>query len=190
LEKRMSTKTLERVILHQGRVFRLVQETVALENGITVDLDIVRHPGAAAMVPLTQNKTLLLIRQYRHAMGGFIWEIPAGTLDPNETPLDCAKRELVEEIGYSGDIWHKLGEITPVPGYSDERIHIFCVTDLTPARQHLDRDEILHVHEVGFEDAVEMVQRGEIGDAKTIAALFMTRLWLDQDLLAPPDSTD
>jgi ADP-ribose pyrophosphatase len=170
----MGAETLERVILHKGRVFSLVREKVALENGVTMDLDIVRHPGAAAMVPL--------IRQYRHAAGGFIWEIPAGTLDPDETPVECAKRELVEEIGYSADTWHKLGEITPVPGYSDERIHIFCAMDLSPAIQHLDRDEILNVHEVRFEDAVKMVERGEIGDAKTISGLFMASLWLNQGL--------
>ena len=147
----MSAITNERVTLHKGRVFTLVREKVTLENGVTVDLDIVRHPGAAAMVPLMENGTLLMIRQYRHALGGFIWEIPAGTLNPGETPLTCAKRELVEEIGYSADTWHKLGEITPVPGYSDERIHIYCAMDLSPAIQQLDRDEILNVHEVGFD---------------------------------------
>ncbi len=177
----MSTKTLERVTLHKGRVFSLVKEKIRLENGVTVDLDIIRHPGAAAMVPLTKDNTLLMIRQYRHATGGFIWEIPAGTLDPDETPLECAKRELVEEIGYSANAWHKLGEITPVPGYSDERIHIYCATDLSPARQNLDRDEILHVHEVRFDEAVKMVQRGEIEDAKTLSGLFMASLWLSRD---------
>jgi len=177
----MRAKTLESVTLHKGRVFRLVREKVALENGIAVDLDIVRHPGAAAMVPLTENRTLLMIRQYRHAVGGFIWEIPAGTLDPEETPLACAKRELVEEIGYSADTWHKLGEITPVPGYSDERIHIYCAMDLSPATQHLDRDEILNVHEVGFEDAVKMAERGEIRDAKTLSGLFLAGLWVSRE---------
>jgi ADP-ribose pyrophosphatase len=155
---------------------------VALENGVTVDLDIVRHPGAAAMVPLMPGNTLLMIRQYRHAAGGYIWEIPAGTLDPDEMPLECAKRELIEEIGYSAATWYKLGEITPVPGYSDERIHIFCARDLTPARQHLDRDEILHVHEIPFDEAVKMAQKGEIADAKTLSGLLMTGLWLKQGL--------
>jgi ADP-ribose pyrophosphatase len=179
----MSAETLECVTLHKGRVFTLVREKVALQNGVTINLDIVRHPGAAAMVPLTEQNGLLMIRQYRHATGGFIWEIPAGTLDPEEAPLDCARRELIEEIGYSADTWHKLGEITPVPGYSDERIHIFCAMDLSPARQRLDRDEILEVHEVPFDEAVRMVERGEIGDAKTLSGLFMARLWLKQRLL-------
>jgi len=179
----MSGKTLGCETLHKGRVFSLVRERVALENGIAVDLDIIRHPGAAAMVPLTENRTLMMIRQYRHAVGGFVWEIPAGTLNPEETPLECAKRELVEEIGYSACTWHKLGEITPVPGYSDERIHVFCATGLSPAVQHLDKDEILHVHEIGFEEALKMVERGEICDAKTISGLFLTKVRLDRGLM-------
>lgn len=175
----MSTKINQSVTLHEGRVFRLVRENVTLENGITIDLDIIRHPGASAIVPLTENDTLLMIRQYRHATGGFIWEIPAGTLDPNETPLQCAERELIEETGFSAKAWQELGEITPVPGYSDERIHIFLATDLTPTWQDLDADEILRVHEVNFADAVRMVQRGEIQDGKTISALLMASLWLN-----------
>jgi len=178
----MSGRTLECTTLHCGRVFSLVREKVALENGVTMDLDIVRHPGAAAMVPLTGTHTLLMIRQYRHAVGGFIWEIPAGTLNPRETPLECAKRELVEEIGYSAHTWHKLGEITPVPGYSDERIHLFCAMDLSPAAQDLDRDEILDVHEIAFDDAVKMIAKGEIQDAKTLSGLFLMKLWLRSGL--------
>jgi len=178
----MNGNILERVTLHKGRVFTLVKEHIQLENGVTVDLDIVRHPGAAAMVPFMDDDTLLMIRQYRHAVGGFIWEIPAGTLDPAESPLVCAKRELIEEIGHSADTWHKLGEITPVPGYSDERIHVFYAAGLSPARQNLDRDEILSVHRVPFEEAFHMIQRGEIQDAKTISGLFMARLWRTSDL--------
>ncbi len=173
--------TLDRTTLHQGRVFSLVRESVALPNGMTVDLDLIRHPGASAMVPLTRHRTLLMIRQYRHAVGGYIYEIPAGTLGPMETPLECAKRELVEEIGYSASTWHKLGEITPVPGYSDERIHIFCAMDLSRATQHLDRDEVLDVHEIGFEEAVRMAQEGEIADAKTLSGLFLTAMWLGEE---------
>ena len=179
----MRAEIIDRATLHEGRVFTLVKENVRLENGVTVDLDIIRHPGAAAMVPFKDDRTLLLIRQYRHATDGFIWEIPAGTLDPDETPLECAKRELVEEIGYSAAKWHKLGEITPVPGYSDERIHIFCAGNLSPAGQHLDRDEIISVHQVPFDEAVKMAARGEIVDAKTISGLFMADLWLKQTSL-------
>jgi ADP-ribose pyrophosphatase len=180
----MNTKINRHITLHEGRIFSLVTENVTLENGVTIDLDIIHHPGASAIVPLTENKTLLMIRQYRHAVGDFIWEIPAGTLDANETPLECAKRELIEETGFSANNWQKLGETTPLPGYSDERIHIFRATDLSPARQNLDKDEILHVHEVRFDNAVKMVQKGEIEDAKTISGLFMASLWLSHDLQA------
>jgi len=172
----MNTKINRHVTLHEGRIFRLVRENVTLENGVTIDLDIIRHPGASAIVPLTENKTLLMIKQYRHAVGDFIWEIPAGTLDSNETPLECAKRELVEETGFSANTWRKLGETTPLPGYSDERIHIFFATDLAPARQNLDLDEILHVHEVRLDDALAMIHSGEIQDGKTISGLFMAGL--------------
>jgi ADP-ribose pyrophosphatase len=164
--------------LHQGRVFRLDKENVTLNNGVNVDLDIVRHPGASAMVPMLNENTLLMIKQYRHAVGDFIWEIPAGTLEDNEAPIQCAQRELIEETGYSADSWQKLGEICPLPGYSDERIHIFLASELTPAKQHLDADEVLEVHEVDFKKAIEMILNGDIQDAKTIAALCFVNLTL------------
>ena len=172
----MPTQLNQQTTLHEGRVFRLVRENLTLENGVVTELDIIRHPGAAAIVPFTQQNTLLLIKQYRHAAGGFIWEIPAGTRDPGESTLTCAKRELIEETGFSAEDWIKLGEITPLPAYSDERIHIFRATNLTPAKQNLDQDEILDVHEVIFEDALSMIQNNEIQDAKTISGLFMASL--------------
>ncbi|MCJ7810406.1 MAG: NUDIX hydrolase [Desulfobulbaceae bacterium] len=172
----MIARVNSRNALHQGRVFRLDKENITLSNGVNVDLEIIRHPGASAIVPLLNEDTLLMIRQYRHAVGDFIWEIPAGTLDADEAPIQCARRELVEETGYSADSWQKLGEICPLPGYSDERIHIFIASDLTPARQHLDVDEVLEVHEVDFKKAIEMILEGEIQDAKTIAALMIANL--------------
>ena len=159
--------------LHKGKVFSLVSENITLANGLTVDMDVIRHPGASAIVPFRGRDTLILIRQYRHAIGDHIWEIPAGTLDPGETPIDCAKRELIEETGYSAENWQTLGEITPVPGYSDERVHLFMATGLTPAQQKLDPDEILDVQEVKLSQAVEMVYCGKIQDGKTISALFL-----------------
>ena len=159
--------------LYQGKVFRLSRENVTLKNGVTVDFDIIRHPGASAIVPVSQGNKLILIKQYRHATGKFIWEIPAGTLEPDESPLECATRELAEETGYQADKWEKLGLITPLPGYSDETIHLFLAQDLVPARQNLDKDEMLDVHEVGLTEAVEMVHKGAILDSKTIAGLFM-----------------
>ena len=169
----MAAKIHHQTVIHKGRAFRFVKETVTLENGVTVDLELVRHPGASAMVPFIRKDTLILLKQYRHAVGRFIWEIPAGTLSPNETPMDCARRELVEETGYSANTWKKLGEITPVPGYSDERIHIFLAKDLASAEQNLDKDEVLDVHEIRFKEALKMIARGDIQDGKTICGLHM-----------------
>ncbi|MBW2094086.1 MAG: NUDIX hydrolase [Deltaproteobacteria bacterium] len=176
----METKVLEKTLLHQGRVFKLIREKMRLPNGTTVDLDIIRHPGAAAMVPLKDDGSLVMVRQYRHAVGGYIWEIPAGTLDHGESPLECAKRELIEETGYAAERWEKLGAIIPVPGYSDEKIHIFLAGDLHASLQNLDSDEIIHVREVPFEKAFAMIEKGEIKDSKTITSLFLAKRRLEK----------
>ncbi len=161
------------VPIHEGRVFRLQKENITLPNGVTLDIDIIRHPGASAIVPISDADDVVLIRQYRHAVGGFIWEIPAGTFNQGETPLACARRELVEETGFSAKVFHSLGQIVPVPGYSDERIHLFLAKGLEPAEQNLDRDELLDVHEVPFGEAIDMIRRAEIVDGKTIAGLLL-----------------
>ena len=166
------------VTILQARSFRVVAENITLPNGVTTDTHVLRHPGSAGIIPLFNETKLVLIKQYRHATGDFIWEIPAGTLDPQETPLNCAKRELVEETGYSAGGWKKLGEIFLAPGYSEERMQLFLATDLTPARQNLDLDELLDVHEIGFDEAMEMISSGTIQDSKTISGLFMAAHWL------------
>ena len=167
-------------LIHKGRVFNVFQETVTLPNGASIKLDIIRHPGATAIVPLTRSHNVIMLEQYRHAVGGTIWEIPAGTLDDKEAPLTCAQRELTEETGYTAATWRKLGEITPVPGYSDERIQIFLATDLSISVQNLDADEALEVREVTFTEALNMISRGGIQDAKTICGLFMAHACLKQ----------
>jgi len=166
--------------LHKGRVFNLVNENYTLENGVTAEMDFIQHPGAAAMVPMLNNQEVVLIKQYRHAIREFIWEIPAGTLGAGELPLNCARRELVEETGYSANDWNQLGTITPLPGYSDERIHIFLASDLKVAEQQLDDDEMLNVHPIKFNDALQMILTGEISDGKTISGLFLASEWLNR----------
>ena len=166
------------VTIHKGRVFNLLKENYTLDNGVTSEMDFIQHPGAAAMVPLLNPAEVILIKQYRHALREFIWEIPAGTLDPEESPLNCAKRELSEEPGYSAAQWHQLTTLTPLPGCSDERIHIFLATDLTSAQQNLDDDEMLNVHPLDFKKAIEMIMTGEISDGKTISGLFLAYNWL------------
>ncbi|MBF0224335.1 MAG: NUDIX hydrolase [Desulfobacterales bacterium] len=167
-------------ILHEGKVFRLVKENVTLPNGANANLDIIKHPGASAMVPITKDKNVLILKQYRHAVSDYIWEIPAGTLNPNEIPLDCAQRELIEETGYKADKWRKLGEIVPVPGYSTERIHLFLASELTPAEQNLDKDEVLKVYEISLEKVMDMISSGEIIDSKTINGLFLAYSWISK----------
>ena len=178
----MSAKVNRTSILYRGRVFKLLRENVTLENGVTTDLDLIAHPGASAIVALSNENSILLLKQYRHALGDFIWEIPAGTLDRNEEPLACARRELVEETGFSAHDWEKLGEITPVPGYSNERIHVFLASRLESATQNLDKDEVLRVHEIALKEAMGMIDDGLIQDGKTIAGLFMATRRLKQTL--------
>jgi len=181
----MQTKVNKTTMLHQGRTFRLIQENVTLANGATTDLDIIRHPGAAAVVAMFPDNSLLMLEQYRHAVGRFIWEIPAGTLDIEESGIRCAKREIIEETGYRAESWTELGSITPLPGYSDERIHLFLACDLSPAAQDLDFDEVLAVHKIPFDEALKMIRDGSIQDAKTICALFLVRDHLEQNPRRP-----
>jgi ADP-ribose pyrophosphatase len=165
-------KVNSKKLLHKGRVFELYSENLTTAQGKTFNLEVIRHPGAAAIVPVDEDGTVLLLSQYRHAVGGRIWEIPAGTLDPGETPEICARRELVEETGFSARSWEKLGEITPVPGYSDERIHLYLATDLDATEQSLDENEILDVNRFSFDDTIDMVHTGRIQDAKSICGLL------------------
>jgi ADP-ribose pyrophosphatase len=181
----MQAKVNKKSVLYQGRTFRLTQENVTLANGAVTDLDIIRHPGAAAVVALFPDNRVLMVKQYRHAVGRYIWEIPAGTLDMEESGISCAKRELIEETGYRAGTWTELGPITPLPGYSDERIHLFLARDLSAAEQHLDFDEVLAVHEIPFQEALNMVRNGSIQDAKTICALFLARDHLEKSTHPP-----
>jgi ADP-ribose pyrophosphatase len=174
----MSSKINNRTTVYHGKVFELIRENVTLENGTTTDVEFIEHPGATAVIPFLDDNRIVLLKQYRHALKKYIWEIPAGTLNPQEEIISCAKRELIEETGYSAGQWHKLGEITPVPGYSNERIHIFLATELQPADQNLDEDEVIQVQAVDFLKAIEMIGDGEIQDAKSIAGLFLASLWL------------
>jgi ADP-ribose pyrophosphatase len=172
----MSASVLERRVVHQGRVFELAVERVRLPNGVEVSLDVLRHPGAAAIVPLTDAGEVLLLRQFRHAAGGEIWEIPAGTLAPGETPLACAGRELEEETGMRAGELVSLGDIVPVPGYSTERIHLYLARRLSASQQGLDEDELIsEVRAVPAAQAVRWVVDGIIVDAKSAAAICRAR---------------
>jgi ADP-ribose pyrophosphatase len=158
--------------LHQGRVGDFGIETVVLPNGRTVDLEILRHPGAAAVVPLHDDGTVTLIRQHRHAAGGTIWEIPAGKLEPGEDPAACAVRELTEEAGLVGRVAH-LTTIHTTPAFTDEVIHLYVATELVAAPMNLDADEVIAPVRLALADAIALVRRGEMTDAKSIVALLL-----------------
>lgn len=175
----MAAKINHADTIYRGRVFTLEKENVTLGNGVTTDLDVIHHPGAAAMVPLTDDRQVIMLRQYRHAIRQEIWEIPAGTLEPGEDPETCARREVEEETGYRASRWVRLGKIVPVPGYSDETITLFLCTGLTLKTQNLDADEQIAVQTIPFEETLTMITNGHIQDAKTIAGLFMARPHLD-----------
>jgi ADP-ribose pyrophosphatase len=157
--------------IYTGRVITVNVDTVTLPNGLTVDLEVVRHPGAAAVVPLKDDGMVILIRQFRHAAGGFIYEIPAGKLDPGEDPRVCAARELEEEVGYRAGRLDLLSSIFTAPGFTDEVIHIYKATELTIGRQQLDRDEVLEAIEMPLVEAIRMIEAGAIRDAKSIVGL-------------------
>lgn len=164
--------------IYRGRVVNLGVETVTLPNGATVELEVIRHQGASAVVPLREDGSVLLIRQYRHAAGGFIYEIPAGKLDPGEDPLACAERELEEETGHRAGRLEYLLTFFTTPGFTDEIIHIYLATELTPGVQNLEHDEVLDVVEMPLEHALQRIADGTIRDGKTIIGLqtaFLTR---------------
>ena len=157
--------------VQRGVMLEMVSEEVELPGGRRVALDLIHHPGASAVVPFVSDDEILLIRQYRHAAGGEIYEVPAGKLDPGETPLDCAARELEEETGYRAARLDPLGEILTTPGFTDERIHLFSAHGLSPGRQKLGDDELIELVPLHFARALEMLWAGEIPDAKSGLAL-------------------
>ena len=157
--------------IFKGRVVTLDIDTVTLPNGATIELEMIHHPGAAAVVPMKEDGTVILIRQYRHAAGGYIYEIPAGKLHPGEDPKLCAARELQEEIGYRADSLELLTSVLTTPGFTDEVIHIYKGTGLTKGKQDLDHDEVIEIVELPLEKALAQIIDGTIRDGKTIVGL-------------------
>lgn len=159
----------------RGARFELITERVTLPDGRTAEVDLLKHPGAAAILPFLPDGRVLLIRQYRHAVGGFLLEVPAGKLDPGETPIECAARELEEETGQRAGRIEPLGALWPSPGFTDERIHLFVARALVPTEQRLDADELIELVPMSFEEALRRVRAGEISDAKSAMALLLAQ---------------
>lgn len=165
--------------IYTGRVLNLDLDTVRLPNGELGELEMVRHPGAAAVLPLLSEDTardpqLLLVRQFRYAAEGPIWEVPAGRLDDGESPEDCARRELLEETGATAEQFERLTTIYTTPGFTDERIHLFAARRLKveERRQRHERDEFMEPAAVPLSQALRMIETGEVTDAKTIIAIL------------------
>ncbi len=161
-----------RRVLHEGPVGSFGLYELELPGGERVTLPLIRHPGAAAVVPFLDDGRVLLIRQYRFAADGVIWEVPAGKREPGEAPEVCAARELEEETGYRAGRLERTGEILTTPGFSDEVIHLFCAFDLTPGRLQRKPSELIELRTLELEHALAMVDDGAIVDGKTIAALY------------------
>ena len=157
--------------IFKGRIVDLNLETVTLPNGARVELEVIHHPGAAAAVPMKDERTVILIRQYRHAVGGYIYEIPAGKLHPGEDPRECANRELEEEIGLKAGVLEHVTSAYTTPGFTDEVIHIYKATQLQKGKQDLGHDEVLEIAEFPLERTIAMIREGVIQDAKTIVGL-------------------
>ena len=166
-------RVLDSKTILESRSFKISREQVQLPNGHQTTVDIVRHPGACAVVPILGDGRLVLLRQYRHAIGGWHLEIPCGKLDPGETPEECAARELEEESGFQPGRLESLGAIWPTPGFSDERIHLFLGTALKLTEQRLEPNEVVEVLTMPFDDALGLVHKGEILDGKTMIALAL-----------------
>jgi ADP-ribose pyrophosphatase len=163
--------------IYTGKVLNLDLDTVRFPDGSEGTLEMIRHPGASAVLPFPDDPAdpdprVILIRQFRHAADGYVWEIPAGRLEPGEPPETCAHRELLEETGYSASEMRPLITIYTTPGFTDERIHLFLATGLSAGTARTEADEFLEIHTLRLSEVFAMADRGEIQDGKTLCALM------------------
>lgn len=161
-----------------GRVVKVFLDDVRLPDGRQARWERVCHPGAVGMVPLRDDGNLLMVRQYRHAVRGELLEIPAGKLDRGERPIDCARRELVEEVGHSAGDMVPLAEFYNSPGFSDEYFYLYLARELVPEEGRSEPDEFLQLVTVSLEQALGMLAEGEIKDAKSIIGITLATLFL------------
>jgi ADP-ribose pyrophosphatase len=169
--------------LYTGRVVNLDRDTVRFPNGSTGQLEMLRHPGAAAVVPFLDDPRdpdprVLLLRQFRHAADGYVWEVPAGRLDAGESPERCAHRELEEETGMRAGTLERLTTIYTTPGFTDERIHLFLAHRLTEGHQRREADEFMELHRLPWSAVLELVRTGELQDGKTLSSLLFVNCFI------------
>jgi ADP-ribose pyrophosphatase len=163
-------------VLHRYRIFAIVEQELRLSSGRTVVRQVVQHPGAVVIIPQLADSRLMLIAQYRFAVGETLLEFPAGTLEPGEAPMDCARRELIEETGYRAEHWRALGIMYPSPGYCDETQHLFVATGLVPEHAAGDEDEIIEVKRLTAQEVERAIADGALVDAKSTAAYSRAKL--------------
>jgi len=171
----MAIVLIDRKTIYQGRAFNVHRDEVRFHNQHTAHLDIIEHIGAVTILPLDAAGCILFIRQYRHAAGMELLELPAGTLDSAELPETCAKREIREETGFATDKLQKLGEFFLAPGYSTEYMHVYLATELRHDPLAGDADEFITLQPVQIAQAYEMALKGEIQDGKSLAALLLAQ---------------
>ncbi|WP_018131886.1 NUDIX domain-containing protein [Effusibacillus pohliae] len=170
--KHLQEPTVSSQTIFQGKMISLQVDTIRLPNGKQATREIVRHPGAVAVLAITDEDRVLLVRQFRKPCERTLVEIPAGKLEPGEDPAECAKRELLEETGYRASVVEHLHSMYTSPGFADELLHLYLAKGLAKGEQQLDTDEFLDVIEADAAEAERLLAVGEIADAKTITALY------------------
>ncbi|MBC7332301.1 MAG: NUDIX hydrolase [Synergistetes bacterium] len=171
-------KTLNRMLIYAGKVLNLRVDEVILEDGKKAKREVVEHKGAAVIIPVLDDGKIVTVRQYRYPVGEELIELPAGTLEKEEAPIDAAKRELLEETGYMAKDVQELACFYSSPGFCNEKMHLFLATNLVEGAQKLESDEKVQVEVYSIDELKEMIRKGEIKDAKTIAGiLYYLLLW-------------
>jgi ADP-ribose pyrophosphatase len=172
----MKLKLLNRKIIYKGKVFNTIVDDVEYESGNRSIREVAEHPGGAVIFAAFPDSSLILIKQHRYPIDKYIYELPAGKLDPNETPLDCAKRELEEETGYKANVWQKLTAIYTTPGFCNEQLHIFMAQDLYPAengRNLEEGEQTMTVEILPLQAVIDMIEKQTIVDGKSICGIMI-----------------
>ncbi len=176
----MIFETLSQETVYQGRAFNVRRDKVRLPNQRTMHVDVIEHPGAVTILPVNDDGQILFVRQYRHAVGQELLELPAGTLEAGEPPESCAAREVREETGFAAEQVTKLGEFFLAPGYSTEYMVVFLATGLRLNPLPKDKDEFITLHAIPIDQAYGMALGGELIDGKSLAALLLARPYLQK----------